>query len=483
MRQGRQDKGLQRRMTPRQMNMIAIGGAIGTGLFVAMGSSVNEAGPGGTMVAYGVIGAAVYFVMTALGEMATFRPVPGAFETYATDYIEPSFGFAVGWNYWYCMAMTFATELVAAAIVVKYWFPGTSSAMWSAIFMVVLLGLNMFSANVFAEAEFWFAGIKVVTIIIFLIVGLIMIIGLYRSGDGAFDNWTLGEAPFVGGGMGIFSILMVAGFAFIGIEATAIAAGECINPETTVPRAIQSVLWRILLFYIGAIFIVATLIPYTDPNLLDSDINNVAVSPFTIIFERSGIKAAASLMNVVILTAILSCGNSTLYSGSRLLYSMSKSGKAPQVLSKTNRKGVPIFAVFFTGLVSCICFLTSKSGDSAVYTWLFSATGLTGFLTWLSICLCHLRFRKAFKVQNKDIRILKYRAKLYPLGTYFALLVCLIVIFGQGYNAFQSARVDWYGLIIAYIGLPIFIGLYVCRKALTGTRVIPLRKINLTKRS
>lgn len=174
--------------------------------------------------------------------------------------------------------MTVATELVASAIVMKFWFPDSSSVMWSALFILLLLGLNLFSAKIFGEAEFWFAGIKVVTIIIFLVVGVLMIFGIFTAETPGFSNWTIDEAPFVGGGFAVFSIFMVAGFSFIGVEATAIAAGECVDPEKTVPKAINSVFWRILLFYIGAIFIIATLINYKDPNLLSADIDNVAVS-------------------------------------------------------------------------------------------------------------------------------------------------------------------------------------------------------------
>lgn len=483
MKDGKGSNQLQRKLKPRQMNMIAIGGAIGTGLFVATGSSISTAGPGGTMVAYAMIGIAVYFVMTALGEMATYRPVPGAFETYSTDYIDPAFGFAMGWNYWYCSAMTVATELVASAIVMKFWFPDSSSVMWSAIFILLLLALNMFSAGIFGEAEFWFAGIKVVTIIIFLVVGVLMIIGIFQGESPGFSNWTTGEAPFVGGGFAIFSIFMVAGFSFIGVEATAIAAGECVDPEKTVPKAINSVFWRILLFYIGAIFIVATLIPYTDPNLLNADIDNVAVSPFTIIFERSGIAMAASIMNAVILTSILSCGNSTIYSASRLLYSMSNSGKAPKVLGKVSRKGVPVFAVIFTALIACVCFLTSLNSDSAVYTWLYNATGLTGFLTWFGICICHLRFRKAFRAQGKSLSELKYKSKFFPFGTWYSLIICGAVILGQGYYAFTSTGIDWYGVVVAYIGLPIFIALYLIRKVVKKTKIVPVERMNLSRGS
>ena len=483
MNQVQENNKLQRILKPRQMNMLAIGGAIGTGLFLGTGASISTAGPGGTMLAYAIIGLAVYFVMTSLGEMATYRPVPGAFETYSTDYVEPSFGFAMGWNYWYCSAMTVATELVAAAIVMKFWFPDSSSVMWSAIFIVLLLGLNLFSASVFGEAEFWFAGIKVVTIIIFLVVGVLMIIGLMGDATPGFSNWSIEEAPFAGGGFAVFSILMVAGFSFVGVEATAIASGECIDPEKTVPKAINTVFWRIMLFYIGGIFIIATLIPYTEPNLLSASEDNVAMSPFTMIFEMSGVKAAASLMNAVILTSILSCGNSTIYSASRLLYSMAASGKAPKLLGKVSGKGVPVFAVLFTAVVACLCFLTSLDSDSMVYTWLYNATGLTGFLTWFGICICHLRFRKGLKAQGREASELKYKSKLYPFGTWYALIVCGAVILGQGYYAFTSSGIDWYGILVAYIGLPIFIALYLIHKIVKKSKLIAPEKINLTRKT
>lgn len=471
---------LQRKLRARHMNMIAIGGAIGTGLFVATGASISTAGPGGAMVSYAIIGMAVFFVMNALGEMATYTPVPGAFETYSTRYVDPSFGFTMGWNYWYCSTMTIAVEVVAASILIKFWLPDSSSALWSALCLIILIALNLFSASVFGEAEFWFAGIKVVTIIIFLFVGILMIFGIFNGEATGFHNWTLGEAPFAGGGYAIFSILMVAGFSFVGVEATAVAAGECVDPDKTVPKAINNVFWRIMIFYIGGIFVVATLLPYTDPNLLSGSIDNVAVSPFTLIFERAGLAIAASLMNAVILTSVLSCGNSTLYIASRLLYSMAKSGKAPTVFGKVSRRGVPVYAVLGTAAISCLCFLSSFAGDSVVYTWLYNATGLTGFITWFGICICHLRFRKAFKAQGRDFAELKYKAKLYPYGTIAALIICGLVIAGQGYYAITDSGIDWYGILVAYIGLPIAVALYLVHKFVNKTKLIPVMEMDLT---
>ena len=342
---------LQRTMRRRHVNLIAIGGAIGTGLFVATGASISTAGPGGAVLSYAVIGLAIYFVMNALGEMATHLPVPGAFQTYSEKYVDPAFGFMMGWTYWYACAMTIAVELVATSIVMKFWFPDSSSVMWSALALAILVGLNLFSAKVFGESEFWFASIKVVTIIIFLIVGVAMIFGIMGGQATGFSNWTRGEAPFVGGVLGTFSILMVAGFSFIGTESAAVAAGEVEDPKHSMPKAINSVFWRILLFYIGAIFVISTLIPYTDPNLLAASETNVAASPFTLVFERAGLAAAASVINAVILTSVLSAGNSTVYIGSRLLYSLAHHGQAPKAFGKVTRHGVPVAGVLFTALI------------------------------------------------------------------------------------------------------------------------------------
>lgn len=471
---------LQRQLKARHINLIAVGGAIGTGLFVATGASVSSAGPGGAVLSYGIIGLAAFFMMGALGEMVTHRPVAGAFETYTGDYVEPALGFTVGWMYWYSCAMTIAVELVAASIVMKYWFPDSSSFLWSGLFLVALLVLNLFSARIFGEAEFWFAGIKVVAVIAFLLVGFAMIVGIMGGHSGGPANWTTDEAPFVGGWGGSFTVLMVAGFSFIGIESAAVAAGEAENPRRTMPRAINSVFLRIMLFYVGAIIVVATLIPYTDPSLLGASESDIATSPFTLVFQRAGLAAAAAVMNAVVLTSVLSAGNSTLYVGSRLLYSMAHTGRAPRVFRQVSRHGVPVWGVLATTLISSLAFLSSFVGDSTVYTWLYNATGLSGFIVWASVCLAHLRFRAAWKAQGHTAAELPYRAALYPVGTWFALIVFVGVIIGQGIALIMSDGFSWSGLLVAYVGLPIAVALYLGFKARRGSRPTPLREIDLS---
>ena len=300
------DNRLQRRLHSRHLTMIAIGGAIGTGLFLASGKTISQAGPGGAIVAYGLIGLMVFLLMQSLGEMSTYLPVAGSFGEYGTRFISPSFGFAAGWNFWFNWAITVAAELAAAALVMKFWFPHTPGWMWSAIFLTLLVLLNALSARAYGEGEFWFALIKVVTVVVFLVLGVLIIFGIIGGKSPGFENWTKGEAPFVDGGLGILAIFMVAGFSFQGTELVAVAAGETENPEQTVPKAIRTIFWRILLFYIGTIAVIGFLVSYTDPNLLRNDETDVAYSPFTLVFDRAGIAAAASVINAVILTSILS---------------------------------------------------------------------------------------------------------------------------------------------------------------------------------
>ncbi|MCG7423280.1 amino acid permease [Micrococcus sp. ACRRV] len=460
--------------------MIAMGGAIGTGLFVASGNSIATAGPGGALLAYVVIGFMVFLLMQSLGEMATYLPVSGAFEEYATRFVSPSFGFAIGWNYWYNWAITVAAELVAAALVMRYWFPGVPSWAWSALFLALLFGLNALSTRAYGESEFWFSLIKVVTVVVFLVLGVLMIVGVLGDAAVGTDNWTTGEAPFVGGAPGILAIFLVAGFSFQGTELVGVAAGEAEDPERTVPKAIRTVFWRILLFYVGAITVIGFLIPYTSPNLLGSDIEDIAISPFTLVFENAGVLAAAAVMNAVILTAILSAGNSGLYASTRMLWALADSGKAPRFLAKVNRRGVPMNALVVTTAVGALCFLTSFIGDGAAYVWLVSASGLAGFIVWMGIAWSHYRFRKAYVAQGNDITDLPYRAALFPLGPIVALLLCTVVILGQNYEAFLNG-VDLVAVASAYIGLPLFLALWIGHKLVTGSKGARPEEADLTR--
>ena len=460
---------LKRGLTTRHMNMIGLGGAIGTGLFVGLGYNISAAGPAGALVAYTAMGILVYFVMTSLGEMSTYMPISGSFSSYCDKFVDPALGFAVGWNYWYAWAITIAAEFVAGCILVKFWLPNANSYVLCALFVVVIYALNYFSSRTFGEGEFWFAGIKIVAIIVFLILGVLIILGIMGGKSPGFGNWTVGEAPFVGGGLATLSAFLLAGFSFQGTEIVGIAAGESDNPSKSVPKAINSVFWRILLFYIGAVAVIAFILPYNDPNLLKTGIENLAYSPFTLVFQRAGLAIAASVMNAVILTSVLSCGNAGLYTTARILHSLAMEGKAPKLFKYVNKRGVPVHALNVTTLVAAVCFLGTQFGLNNVYYWLLNGSALTGFLAWMAISLSHYRFRRAYVAQGNKVEDLKYRALWYPLGPILSLVVCGGIIIGQFY-AYGDFSVM--GFIVAYLGLFIFFGCYFGYKIVKKTKII-----------
>lgn len=473
-----EDGGLHRSLTNRHMQMIAIGGAIGTGLFVASGATVSTAGPGGALVAYAAIGLMVLLLMQSLGEMTAHMPVAGSFQTYATRFVSPSFGFAMGWNYWFNWAITVAAELVAAGIVMAYWLPGVPSWIWAALFLALLTTLNALSARAFGEGEFWLSAIKVVTVIVFLIAGVAMIAGIVGGKPAGFGNWTTGDAPFHGGMLAIVSVFMVAGFSFQGTELVGVAAGEARNPRRDVPKAIHTVFWRIMIFYIGAITVVGFLVPYTDPNLLRSDTSDISYSPFTLVFERAGIGIAAAIMNAVILTAVLSAGNSGLYASTRMLHSMALQGQAPSWFAYVNRHGVPVRALGATAAVGAAGFLTAVVGQDTAYTWLLNVSALCGFIVWLGIAACHFRFRRAYVLQGNDPADLPYQAPWFPLGPVLAFTLCALVILGQNYEAvFKGQLVE---VLSSYIGLPVFGAIWLGHRLVTGSRMVRLEEADVS---
>jgi lysine-specific permease len=286
-------------------------------------------------------------------------------------------------------------------------------------------------------------------------------------------------APFIGGIQGVIFAFLAAGFSFQGTELIGLTAGESENPSVNVPKAIKTVFWRILIFYLGAIIIVAFLIPFTNPNLLKTGVEDIAYSPFTMVFAKLGIAGAASILNAVILTSVLSAGNSGLYACTRMLYAMAKEGKAPEFFGKVNKRGVPINAIIITTIVSAACFLTGIYAEDTVYVWLVAASGLAGFVTWVGIALCHYRFRKAYFAQGKKLSDLKFTARLFPLGPVVAFVLCIIVILGQGTTYFMAGNIDWIGVISSYIGLPMFFALWLGFKIKYKTKVIDLMDVDL----
>jgi lysine-specific permease len=428
------DGSLHRELKSRHLTMIAIGGAIADGLFLATGGTLALGGSGGTLLAFIIVSVMVYFMITSLGEMAVNLPVSGSFQTYCSKYISPSFGFAIGWNYWFAWAICIAIELVASAIVMSYWFPNVAAWVWSLIFLAFVLVFNLFSAKIYGESEFWFAGVKVFAIIAFLIVGFLMIMGVVGNPPASgITNFTSGGL-FPNGISGVIMCANIAIYAFLGTELIGITAGECEDPEKSIPKAIKTVFWRLALFYVLSIFVMAAILPWSDASVL--------VSPFTQVFKYAGIPYADTIMNIVVLTALLSSANSGLYASSRMLFAMAKEGKAPKILGRVNKRGIPVPALLVTLSMGLFAFLLKFMGADSVYIILVSASSLATIFAWIGISTSHYRFRVLFKRAGHSISELKFKALLYPFGPIFTFVVCAFGILSAYMN--PTSRMTFY---------------------------------------
>lgn len=468
---------LDRKLKARHVAMIAIGGSIGSGIFVASGTAIHMAGPGGAILAYLIISLMVYFLMTSLGEMSTLIPSTGSFCDYATRFVDPAFGFAMSYNYWINWAITTAVDLSAAALIMHTWFPAVSFFSWCLLFFTVIVLLNFVSVGIYGEMQYWFSGIKVVAVILFIVIGIMLISGLIGH-QRPFDitNWHIGDAPFHAGWMGFIGVLMIAGFSFQGTEIFGLTAGETKDPTTTIPKAVRSVFWRILLFYILSMGVISFLIPYTNPLLISASTTNVGSSPFTLVFKMAGLQFAEITMMIVILVAILSAANSSMYTATRTLWHIAQEKNAPKFLARTSKHGIPISALIASTLISAVVFLSSRFGEGQIFMWLLNISSLTGFIAWFGIALCHYRFRKAYLAQGKKLSHLPYCAKGFPFGPLFALSLSLLVVAGQQLDAFIFKNINLDSLIGAYIGLPTFLIFYLGFKFYKRTKLIPLKE-------
>lgn len=356
-----------------------------------------------------------------------------------------------------------------------YWLPDIPGVVWSVVFLVIILALNLVSVKGYGEAEYWFALIKVLTILVFLLLGILVDTGVLGGIHYGVEVFNRGGVQ----GLGVLSTFLTAGFSFQGTELIGVAAGESENPRKNVPRAIKQVFWRILLFYILSILIIGLIVPYDDPLLLRSDVTDISVSPFTLVFIKAGIAPAAHIMNAVILTTVLSAGNSGLYASSRTLLDLANEGKAPKFFRKITKNGVPIWCVLATAVIGMLAFLTSLFGDGVVYQWLLNISGVAGFIAWLGIAASHYRFRTAYIAQGYKVEDLPFKARFFPLGPMFAFGICSFVLVGQGYDAWSADPVEPASLIACYIGIPIVVIIFACYKIFKKSKFIPLLEVDL----
>ena len=456
---------LRRRLRARHISMIAIGGSLGTGLFVASGNAIYTAGPWGALIAYAVTGFLVYFLMTSLGEMTAYMPTTGAFCKYCTDFVSPGFGLAMGYNYFFDWASAIAVEISAASFLIRYWFPNIPFTAWSAIFFFAILIINLFPVRIYGESEYFMSSIKITAIIVFIIVGTLLITGVIGHHHVGFANWSIQHGFLHGGNWQTLLVtFLVAGFSFQGTELVGITAGEVDNPARNMPRATKSVFWRIFIFYFLTIAVICFIIPSTDSRLIHANSEHIALSPFTIIFSQAGLHHAASIINLVILMAVLSACNSDTYSASRILWHLADEGHAPRCLAKTNRHGTPVFAILITAAFGSLVFLSSFLGNGRVFLLLVSISSLSGFIAWIGIAISHYRFRKAYVREGNDLNSLPYRARFYPFGPIICIIGCVVIILGQLLVLKVQGQWNLHSIIATYILIPILLGFWVFGK-------------------
>lgn len=425
-------EGYQRGLGARQIQMIAIGGAIGTGLFLGAGKGISKAGPS-LILAYAIAGLVIFFIMRALGELLLYRPVSGSFADYAREFIGPFAGFVTGWTYWLFWVVTGITEVTAAAAYMTYWFdiPQWVSAL---IFTVILYGANLISVKLFGELEFWFSMVKVTAIIgmILICVG-ILTLGFSDAGDTASVTHLWSDGGFFPHGIGstLMTLQMVM-FAFLAVELVGVTAGESKDPKTVLPKAINTVPWRIAVFYVGALIMILSVVPWTH--------FQPGVSPFVAAFEKMGLAAGAGIVNFVVLTAALSSCNSGMYSTGRMLRNLALNSQGPKLFTRLTKNGLPLAGTTFSAALMMVGVWINYQWPGKAFDYVVSFATISGMWAWIVILICQLRYRA--KADRGELPQSEFRAPGAPFTSWFALAFIGMVIVMMGID--KDARISLY---------------------------------------
>lgn len=450
---------LSRSLKSRHLQMIAIGSSIGTGLFVGSGSALRTGGSAGLIIAWTLILTGVYATIQGLGELSVTLPVSGGFNLYATRFIEPAVGFAVGWNYFMQFFVLVPLELVAASLTIKYWNSTLNPDIFVAIFFVAVVFVTLLGVRGYGEAEFVFSMVKVIAIIGFIILGIVLICGGGPSHEFiGGKNWRE-PGRFANGFKGVCSVFVTAAFSFGGTEMVGLTAAETPNPRKTLPKAIKQVFWRICLFYLVSLTIVACLVSYDDDRLLGDSSVDATASPFVIAVVNGGIKGLPSVINVVILIAVISVGNSSVYATSRSLNSLAEQGMAPKWTGYIDRAGRPLVAIAITDIFALFAFIAASDKQEEAFNWLLALSGISSIATWISINVCHIRFRNALSYQGRSTDELPYVSQAGRWGSYYGLTLNVLVLVAQFWIALfpLGGKPSAYDFFLSYLGLPVIL--------------------------
>ncbi|KAA1469476.1 dicarboxylic amino acid permease [Dentipellis sp. KUC8613] len=483
---------LHRALKARQMSMIALGGAVGTGLIIGSGTALVHGGPLGLFLGYAFMGTVCYLVMVALGEMAAFLPHKKGFAGYATRFVDPSFGFALGYNYLFKYLIVTPNNINAAGAVVQYWNQSVHIAVWMVIFIVFIFAINLLGVRVFGELEFWLSSIKVISLIGLMLMGLIIDLGGNPRHDRiGFRYWDHPYGPMgtyllaqvhnkhLAIFLGFWSTLTNALFAFIGTELIGVTVGEAENPRKNIPKAIRRTFFRIVFFYVGGVLIIGMIVPSTVNDLFTANKakTGAAASPFVVATTLAGIKVLNHVINAAILIFVLSAANSDLYIGTRTLYGLAVERKAPAIFRRVNKMGVPWPALILCILFCGLTFLNVSNSTAKVFTYFVNLVSTFGAITWMCICYSHIRFMKALKYQGMSRDDLPYKAPFQPYGSWFALIATGIVTIFKGFDTFIPFTKATF--VTSYIGIPVFAVFWVGYKVFYKTKVIPIPEVDL----
>jgi AAT family amino acid transporter len=436
------EEGYERGLGSRQVQMIAIGGAVGVGLFLGAGANIAKAGPS-LILMYALAGVIIFFIMRALGELLLYRPVSGSFAEYSREFLGPFFGYFTGWTYWLMWVVSIMAELTAAAIYINYWFPHVPQWVTALVFLVVLFVANLISVKVFGEIEFWFSIVKVVALIGMVVIGLgVLTFGFSAAGDTASVANLWEHDGFFPNGVGS-SLMTLQGvmFAYMAVELVGVTAGESENPEKTLPKAINTLPWRIALFYVGALTVILCVVQWTD--------FAAGVSPFVKAFAVIGIPAGAGIVNFVVLTAALSSCNSGIYSTGRMLRTLADNGEAPRAFSKLSPSKIPAFGITVSMACMGIGVILNYLVPEKVFGYVTSVATAAAIWTWMMILVSHVRYRRA--VVAGRLPASSFPA---PGGVVCSYIAMAFLLFVTGLIAYDAdSRVCLYVMAVWALGL------------------------------
>ncbi|KAJ5785765.1 Amino acid/polyamine transporter I [Penicillium pulvis] len=477
--------GLMRGLSQRHVQMIAIAGAIGTGLFLGLGSSIATGGPLGALLGYAFVGLVVCAIQFALGEVSALLPVTGSFVRHAEVLVDPALAFAIGWNVVYGCFISVPSEISASVVLIQYW-TDINAAIWVTILIVVSVAVAVSFIGVYGEIEFIFAILKILLVIFVVILGLVIDLGGIPGKPRLGFHYWKEPGPFVeyiasgswGRFLGFWAVMTNAVYSFAGVESLAMAAAETKNPRQNIPKACKRVFARVTIFYLAAVLIVGMLVPSTDPRLED-DSGTAAQSPFVIAAGDAGIRAIPSIVNAVCLTSAWSSSNQSILAGTRTLYGLAVKGHAPKIFLKTNKWGVPYMCVAMQVAFSFLAYMCVSNSATTVFYWFVDLTAAGTLVSWITIALNHIRLLQAFKEQGISPHTLPWHNSITRYTSWVALIACVILLLTGGFTVFTSGSWDPATFVSSYLDIPLVLLAYGGYKLIRRTKIIPLQMVPL----